>query len=212
MGTHTLTSPSHPGDPYWFENGDTIDLSSEAVIDGIETVFLWVNAKYRTEEKEALKPVPNRPGVFVLNSKEEKYGDYYCKLMNPRFCEITEINVRSGWQIETSRIHVETTVPQVFAESDVATLARIVDASNNKALSEWWSSDAWKTNEGSLYAQAVWNDENPRRLIHLYMYEMGESFTKKVDLAALDKLEILSLTGNRVEELTLPKNNTVLRS
>ena len=44
--------------------------------------------------------------------------------MNPRFCEITEINVRSGWQIETSRIHVETTVPQVFAESDVATLAR----------------------------------------------------------------------------------------
>lgn len=169
MGTHNAYFPSHPGDPYWFENGDTIDLSSEAVIDGIETVFLWVNAKYRTEEKEALKPVPNRPGVFVLNSKEEKYGDYYCKLMNPRFCEITEINVRSGWQIETSRIHVETTVPQVFAESDVATLARIVDASNNKALSEWWSSDAWKTNEGSLYAQAVWNDENPRRLIHLYV-------------------------------------------
>ncbi|UQT32706.1 hypothetical protein M5E82_13770 [Parabacteroides distasonis] len=112
MGTHNAYFPSHPGDPYWFENGDTIDLSSEAVIDGIETVFLWVNAKYRTEEKEALKPVPNRPGVFVLNSKEEKYGDYYCKLMNPRFCEITEINVRSGWQIETSRIHVETTVPK----------------------------------------------------------------------------------------------------
>lgn len=66
-----LTSPSHPGDKYWFENGDTIDLSSEAVIDGIETVFLWVNAKYRTEEKEALKPVLNRPGVFVLDSKEE---------------------------------------------------------------------------------------------------------------------------------------------
>ena len=211
-GHITLTSPSHPESIEWFENGDTIDLSSEAVIDGIETVFLWVNAKYGIEEKEALKPVPNRPGVFVLDSKEEKYGDYYCKLMNPKFCKISEINVRDGWQIETSYFHVETTVPQVFAESDVATLARIVDASNNKALSEWWSSDAWKTNEGSLYAQAVWNDENPRRLIHLYMYEMGENFTKKVDLAALDKLEILSLTGNRVEELTLPKNNTVLRS
>ena len=212
LGHITLTSPSHPGDPYWFENGDTIDLSSEAVIDGIETVFLWVNAKYRTEEKEALKPVPNRPGVFVLDSKEEKYGDYYCKLMNPKFCKISEINVRDGWQIETSRIHVETTVPQVFAESDVATLARIVDASNNKALSEWWSSDAWKTNEGSLYAQAVWNDENPRRLIHLYMYEMGNSFAKEVDLSDLDKLQILSLTGNQVEKLTLPKNKTELRS
>lgn len=164
LGHITLTSPSHPGDPYWFENGDTIDLSSEAVIDGIETVFLWVNAKYRTEEKEALKPVPNRPGVFVLDSKEEKYGDYYCKLMNPKFCKISEINVRDGWQIETSRIHVETTVPQVFAESDVATLARIVDASNNKALSEWWSSGAWQTDENSSNAQAVWNDENPRQL------------------------------------------------
>ena len=73
------------------------------MIDGIETVFLWVNAKYRTEEKEALKPVLNRPGVFVLDSKEEKYGDYYCKLMNPKFCEITEITYFSGWQIETSR-------------------------------------------------------------------------------------------------------------
>ena len=207
-----LTSPSHPGDKYWFENGDTIDLSSEAVIDGIETVFLWVNAKYRTEEKEALKPVLNRPGVFVLDSKEEKYGDYYCKLMNPKFCEITEITYFSGWQIETSRIHVETTVPQVFAESDVATLVRIVDASNNKALSEWWSSGAWQTNENSQYAQAIWNDENPRRLTHLYMYQMGNNFAKEVDLSALDKLQELSLYGNRVEKLTLPKNNTVLRS
>ena len=212
LGHITLTSPSHPGDPYWFENGDTIDLSSEAVIDGIETVFLWVNAKYRTEEKEALKPVPNRPGVFVLDSKEEKYGDYYCKLMNPKFCKISEINVRDGWQIETSRIHVETTVPQVFAESDVATLARIVDASNNKELSEWWSSGAWQTNENSQYAQVIWNDENPRRLVKLYMYQMGNSFTKEVDLSALDKLQELSLYGNRVEKLTLPKNSTVLSS
>lgn len=212
MSQYQLTSPSHPGDPYWFENGDTIDLSSEAVIDGVETVFLWVNRKYATEEKEALKPVPGRPGVFVLDSKEEMYGDYHCKMMNPKFCEITEINYRSGWQIETSGIHVETTVPQVFAESDVATLARIVDASNNEALSQWWSSGAWQTNENSSNAQAVWNKENPRRLTQLYLYQMGESFTKEVDLAALDKLEILSLTGNRVEELTLPKNNTVLRS
>lgn len=147
-----------------------------------------------------------------VDSKEEKYGDYYCKLMNPKFCRITEINVRDGWQIETSRIHVETTVPQVFAESDVATLARIVDASNNKELSEWWSSGAWQTNENSQYAQVIWNDENPRRLVKLYMYQMGNSFTKEVDLSALDKLQELSLYGNRVEKLTLPKNSTVLSS
>ena len=207
-----LTSPSHPHDPDLFMNGDTIDLSSEAVIDGVETVFLWVNSKYNIEEKEALKPVPGRPGVFVLDSKEERFGIYYCKLMNPQFCEITEINHYSGWQVETSHIRVETSVPQVFAESDVATLARIVDASNNDALTEWWSSGAWQTNENSSNAQAVWNNENPRRLTELYLYQMGNSFATEVDLLALDKLEVLSLTGNQVEKLSLPKNNTVLRS
>lgn len=207
-----LTSPSHPGDTYRFENGDTIDLSSEAVIGGVETVFLWVNAKYRTEEKEALKPVQGRPGVFVLDSKEEKYGEYYCKLMNPKFCEITEINYFNGWQIETSYFRVETSVPQVFAESDVATLARIVDDSNNEALSKWWSSGEWRTGNNSSNAQAIWNNENPRRLTKLYLYYMGNSFAKEVDLSALDKLEELSLTRNNVEKLTLPKNNTVLRS
>lgn len=211
LGHITLTSPSHPESIEWFENGDTIDLSSEAVIDGVETVFLWVNAKYRTEEKEALKPVPNRPGVFVLDSKEEKYGNYYCKLMNPKFCRISEINVRDGWQIETSYIHVETTVPQVFAEGDKATLLRIVDASNNDALSEWWNSGEWQTGNSSMTAYAKWNDENPRRLTELFLYYMGESFTKEVDLSALDKLEMLSLNGNRIEKLVLPKGNHVLR-
>lgn len=212
LSNYQLTSPSHPNDPYLFTNGDTIDLSSEAMIGGVETVFLWVNTKYRTEEKEALKPVPGRPGVFVLDSKEEGYGDYYCKMMNPQFCEITEINYRNGWQMETSRIHVETSVPQVFAESDVATLARIVDASNNEALSEWWNSGAWQTNENSSNAQAIWNNENPRRLTGLYLYQMGNSLATEVDLLALDKLEVLSLAGNRVENLSLPKNSTALRS
>ena len=207
-----LVSPSHPDNPSLFMNGDTIDLSSEAVIDGVETVFLWVNTKYNTEEREALKPVPDRPGVFVLDSKEEKYGTYHCKLMNPKFCEISEINYYNGWQIRTSYIHVETAVPEVFAESDVATLARIVDASNNKELTEWWSSEAWKTNGNSSVAQAIWNKENPRRLTQLYMYQMGNSFAKEVDLSALDKLYILSLTDNQVEKLILPKNNTVLNS
>ncbi|WP_455629470.1 T9SS type A sorting domain-containing protein [Parabacteroides sp.] len=212
MSRFELISPSHPQDKYRFENGDTIDLSSQAVINGVETVFLWVNNKYGIEEKEALKPVAGRPGVFVLDSKEEGYGSYYCQLMNPQFCEITEINYRSGWQMETSYIHVETSVPQVFAESDVATLALIVGASNNDALSQWWKSGEWQTGKNSSNAQAVWNNENPRRLTELYLYQMGNSFAKEVDLLALDKLEVLSLAGNRVEKLSLPKNNTVLRS
>ncbi len=205
MSHYPLTSPSHPDDSYLFENGDTIDLSSEAVINGVETVFLWVNAKYGIEEKEALKPVPDRPGVFVLDSEEEGYGDYYCKMMNTQFCRISEINVRSGWQMETSYFHVETSVPQVFAEGDVATLARIVGDSNNKDMEEWWSSNRWQTNGDFI----VWNNENPRRITELSL-TFGD-LAKEVDLLALDKLERLYLTSPTTEKLALPKNNTVLR-
>ncbi len=91
-----LKSPSHPDEPKWFENGDTIDLSSEAIVNGVETIFLWINDKYNTEEKNALVPVDGKPGVFVLNSQEEEYGSYHCKLMNPQFCEITDITYRKG--------------------------------------------------------------------------------------------------------------------
>lgn len=146
--------------------------------------------------------------MFVLDSKEEKYGDYYCKLMNPQFCEITDINVRSGWSIETFYIHVETSVPQVFAESDVATLARIVEESNNKNLDEWWNGGGWQTNGNFI----VWNNENPRRITELlFNGGFGNGLAKEVDLSALDKVERLHIDYSTMEKITLPKNNTVLR-
>lgn len=66
-----LKSPSHPEDPHWFENGDTIDLSSEAVINGVETIFLWGNGKYNTEEKNALKPVEGKPGGLCWTARKK---------------------------------------------------------------------------------------------------------------------------------------------
>lgn len=165
-----LKSPSHPDEPKWFENGDTIDLSSEAIINGVETIFLWINDKYNTEEKNALVPVDGKPGVFVLNSQEEEYGSYHCKLMNPQFCEITDITYRKGWQIETSYIHVETGRESVFDPRDVDILARIVSESSSEALKEWFSNGDWQTGLNSEHAQAMWNDETPRRLTELYIY------------------------------------------
>lgn len=169
-----LKSPSHPDEPKWFENGDTIDLSSEAIVNGVETIFLWINDKYNTEEKNALVPVDGKPGVFVLNSQEEEYGSYHCKLMNPQFCEITDITYRKGWQIETSYIHVETGRESVFDPRDVDILARIVSESSSEALKEWFSNGDWQTGLNSEHAQAMWNDETPRRLTELYIYVGGQ--------------------------------------
>lgn len=207
-----LKSPSHPNEPEWFENGDTIDLSSEAVINGVETVFLWVNEKYNTEEKNALVPVDGKPGVFVLNSLEEEYGSYRCKLMNPQFCEITEINHYWGWQIDAGHIHVETGRESVFDPRDVDILARIVSESSSEALKEWFSSGEWQTGKNSDHAQAIWNDETPRRLTELYIYMLGGNLSGTIDLEGLDKLEQVSLTGNRVEQVILPSETGTLKS
>ena len=207
-----LKSPSHPDEPKWFENGDTIDLSSEAIVNGVETIFLWINDKYNTEEKNALVPVDGKPGVFVLNSQEEEYGSYHCKLMNPQFCEITDITYRKGWQIETSYIHVETGRESVFDPRDVDILARIVSESSSEALKEWFSNGDWQTGLNSEHAQAMWNDETPRRLTELYIYMLGGNLSGTIDLEGLDKLEQVSLTGNRVEQVILPSETGTLKS
>lgn len=197
-----------------FENGDTIDLSSEAVINGIESVLIWVNVQYRTEETEVFVPVPDRPGVFVVDaSKSRGDGRYYCKIMNPLFCNITEINVFSGWQMETNYISVTTEQISEYYEGDVQVIARIVSDSNNDALTEWWNSNAWQTGENTNVAQAVWNNEEPRRLTELYLYSMFNGFAESVDLRSLDKLEILSLAyNNSLKEVILPENTNTLRS
>lgn len=207
-----LVSPSHPEYPDLFENGDTIDLSSEAVINGVESIFLWVNRKYGTEEKNALIPVEGKPGVFVLNSQEEGRGEYWCKIMNPQFCEITDINYYNGWQIAAQYIHVETERPVTFHEGDVRTLANIINESSSQELQAWWDSGEWQTGVNSSNAQAVWNNEEPRRLIHLYLYNMGNQLAENIDLQGLDKLEILSLAGNQVKNLMLPTNTSSLKS
>lgn len=205
-----LQSPSHPNEPWHFENGDTIDLSSEAIINGVKSKFIWVNAKNRTEEKGALQEVPDKPGVFVLNSQEADHGEYFGIIMNTQFCEVTEINIISGWQMQTSWIYVDTEVPATFHEGDVQALGRLVSNANNPELNEWWSSNAWQTGEVVHNVLAAWNNENPRRLTYLWL---NTSVGASADLSAFDKLERVSLTYNNevLTKVTLPKETQNLR-
>lgn len=207
-----LISPSHPENPGRFENGDTIDLSSEAVINGVETVFMWINTKYNIEEKNALVPVEGRPGVFVLNSTEPGDCGYRCKVMNPQFCEITDINYYDGWSLDAAYIYVENSKPSEFHQGDVETIARIVAESNNADLTEWWNNNIWQTGENYKVAQAIWNNETPRRLINLYMYYMQDSFAEYVDLRSLDKLEHVSFANSFVKKIDLPDNKSSLKA
>lgn len=221
ISTFELTSPSHPDEETWyklFENGDTIDLSSEAVINGVKTQFVWVNAKYGAEEEtDAIKEVEGRPGVFVLNSKEEKYGEYWCKIMNTQFCNITEVNYWNGWQMQTSNIRVNTLVPELFDQRDVQVIADIAaQAGEGTDLWNWWANDDWMTGESFLWGlQAVWNNETPRRLVEWNLgYGNGyESTVETIDVSALDRLEVLSMMGyQNLKNIILPKETSNLRS
>lgn len=208
-----LKSPSHPEDPYLFENGDTIDLSSEAVINGVKTVFQWINVKYNMEETEALKEVEGRPGVFVLDSKEEGFGEYRCKIMNTQFCNITEINVWNGWQMETSTFRVNTLVPELFDQRDVQVIADLVAASEDSYWQEWWNSDKWMTEDPSAPIGVVWNNETPKRITELSLGGGFDSPIESVNVEALDCLETLSLLNYyNVKEIVLPQETGRLRT
>lgn len=190
-----LTSPSHPEDPNLFENGDTIDLSSEAVINGVKSNYIWVNAKYNIEETEALKEVEGKPGVFVLDSKEEKYGEYRCIIWNTQFSRNVEINSWSGWRMETSYFRVNTLVPELFHQGDVVVLKRIVEESGDSNMQNWWDNDRWMDESITWPVKLVWNSDNPRRLTEMYMIDGLDSPLETVDVSALDRLETLSISN-----------------
>ena len=208
-----LTSPSHPEDPYLFENGDTIDLSSEAVINGVKSNYIWVNAKYKIEETEALKEVEGKPGVFVLDSKEEKFGEYRCIIWNTQFSRNVEINSWSGWRMETSYFRVNTLVPELFDQRDVQVIADLVAASEDSYWQEWWNSDKWMTEDPSAPIGVVWNNETPKRITELSLGGGFDSPIESVNVEALDCLETLSLLNYyNVKEIVLPQETGRLRT
>lgn len=208
-----LVSPSHPEDPDLFENGDTIDLSSEAMINGVASIYLWVNTKYGIEETEAVKAVEGKPGVFVLDSKEEKYGEYRCQIRNPQFSSFMEVNGWSGWCLLTKYFRVNTLVPELFDQRDVQVLGQIVAESNDEALQNWWNSNGWMDEDITYPVQVKWNDEKPYRLVELTLWDNTYPSVETIDVSALDRLEALSLYNyHELKNVVLPKETGRLRS
>ena len=62
---------------------DTVDLSSEAMVDGVATTFQWYKQEVNGSQYNAIDipHIKDRPGVFVLTDLKE-YEDYYCTLNN----------------------------------------------------------------------------------------------------------------------------------
>lgn len=194
-----------------FKKGDKIDLSSEAVIDGKKTTYIWVNRKYNIEDTETFTEDPEHPGIFTVNQNVEG-GDYTCKMGNPLFTGTFTVNTFGGW-IVLFECQIEGEASQDnFSESDVTTLNKIVNASSSDLLKSWWNEGAWQKDD--LYKEKiaiVWNNENPRRLSGLTFmnFDMG---LDKLDVSGLDALKELVCIENHLTGVTLPKNTTELNT
>lgn len=195
-----------------FKKGDKIDLSSEAVIDGNNTTYTWVNRKYNVEDTKTFTEDPEHPGVFTVNQNVEG-GNYTCIMSNPWFTSHSTVNSWGGWRVLFECQIEGEAIKDNFSESDVMTLKKIVDASSSDLLKSWWNEGAWQKNEvyNKLVA-AMWNNANPRRLVGLTFADLGKGLTSELNVSGLDALKELACPNNAITKVILPKNITELNT
>lgn len=195
-------------DEYVIENGDTVDLSSEAVMGGIASVYTWVDNKSRTEVTDAFLPVKDRPGVFVANGKPGK--NYFCIITNEKYTgDGWTINSWSGWRLETYQIQIQTP-PATYDTDEVAALKAIVDGCKSPSLKAWWNSEAWKNGYylDDWRFNAWWmldQETNTYHLSDLQLNSLQDTLTT-LDVSAFEGLTALSCESSGLTSLSVAEN------
>lgn len=196
---------------YALANGDTIDLSSEAVIEGIPSDYMWVERDSGTEVKDAFIPIKEHPGKFIANAKLGKW--YYCLISNTKYSQISEINRRSGWRLRTYDAVIETP-PATYDETEVAALKAIVDASTSASLKDWWDSKAWQNGYYPDWRfNAWWSLDQETYKLHLdglRLSNLGDSLST-LDVSKFTELMSLECDGNNITELSVRNNSKLER-
>lgn len=193
---------------YVIENGDTIDLSSEAMIDGIASVYTWVDRKARIEVKDAFIQIEGKPGVFVANGKLGK--SYFCIVTNKKYTrDDWTINSWGGWRLETYGVHIQTP-PAVYDETEVAALKAIVDKCESPSLKAWWDNEDWKNGRSNDWRfSAWWNLDEQTNTFHLMSLNLNSlrDTLSTLDVSAFTKLESLSCNSSGLTALSVAENS-----
>lgn len=195
-------------DDYVIENGDTIDLSSEAVIDGIASVYTWVDRETRIEVKDAFIQIEGKPGVFVANGKLGK--SYFCIVTNKKYTrDGWMINSWGGWRLETYGIHIQTP-PATYDETEVAALKAIVDKCESPSLKAWWDNEDWKNGRSNDWRFGAWwnldEETNTFHLMSLNLNDLRDTLST-LDVSAFTKLESLSCNSSGLTALSVAENS-----
>ena len=191
--------------------GDTVDLSSEAKINGVQSKYIWVDGYDGTESTGVFIPVPDEPGKFVYNGGGRPRVYYFCIISNEKYCEYSEINRWGGWRLETFPIKL----PEIkagYAQAEVEALKAIVDNTDSPALKQWWESEAWKSNEqqnqGGRF-QVWWMLNEETHVYHveaLQLIGLGDTLTT-LDVSAFKEMISLNCDQSGLSELSVKDNN-----
>lgn len=191
---------------YMAQNGDTIDLSSEANIDGVSSQYVWVEAQSRTEVTDAFLPVKDQPGKFVVNGKQDKF--YYCLISNSKYCQESTVNQHNGWRIRTYDVQVKLP-PATYDKTEVAALKAIVDDCNSPSLKAWWDSEAWKNGYSGDWRFSAWwlldSETNTYHLTELQLDDLQDTLSV-LDVSAFKKLAVLGCRHSGLESLSVANN------
>lgn len=188
-------------------SGTQIDLSSEAIINGMATTYQWY--KMFGNESRPVNDVKSiETGKFIL---EGQPGEIYsCHMTNSAF---------PGWRLSTDEIKISRG-NVVYAEQDINGLKKLAeDNPHFVKLKEFVDTEGWVLENWGSYQDEVKTDwmvgvDNIARLTHLYIepIEGGQGeYLDNMDVSSFEELLHLECANNnRITSLNL-SNNTKLK-
>lgn len=189
--------------------GDTIDLSSEAVIQDNPSTFIWINERTRTEETDLFMPT-DLPGVFVVNPDVpvEKDTRYRCRIWNKTYSDGAGVDRYNGWILDTEQIKVIDGA--AYDEQELNMLQTIVNNSSSQGLKDWWENGQWMfgnyyEEDGNFYVE--WN--NNYRLRRLQIWRFEDRMSGLLDLSAAKELENLYVDKTDLSSCVFAASPTV---
>ena len=187
--------------------GDTIDLSSEAVIQDNPSTYIWVNDRGEAEEEVFMKT--DKPGVFIVNPNIpiEENNRYWCRIWNKTYSDGASADKWNwnGWVMDTEEIKVIDNA--AYDEQELNMLQTIVNNSSSQGLKDWWEQGQWMLNnyygEDEIFS-IRWNENH--RLQRLDIYNFKDKMTGVLNLSVAEELEQLSVQYTDISDCVFVAN------
>ena len=197
------------------EPEDTIDLSSEAIFNGKESHFIWIDCDDNTEVKDLFVAIKDQPGLFTINPdvSTNESGTYRCKIWNEAFSDGAGVDWNSGWILDTEHFKIPNGTSSYYDQEELKLLQKIVEQSGYESLKEYWEQGDWvdsysgywfEEGENNQYNEFYfsWNDNH--RLKELRA--RGTEMKGLLDLSAAKELEYLFAEKTNFTDCVFPAN------